>query len=111
MLLFAQAGMEATSSLPTVTPLISEVTHAQAVWEGKKEKGFGAFKKNILAFAESLDGYETLFGIFTSGERYTSLISGVVSTMVKISETRLVCFRCVCNLGSILAMSSHLRPP
>lgn len=88
--------MEAASSMPAVATLYSEVTHAQSVWESKKEMGFGAFKKNILAFVESLGGHKALFSIFPSGDKYTSLITGVVSSVVKVSETQLFCFCCAC---------------
>jgi hypothetical protein len=41
-------------------------------------------KNRFLNFAETMNDYSYLFSIVPSGDKYTSLITGVVSSVVKV---------------------------
>lgn len=76
--------LEGVSHLPTVESLQHEVSAAQSKWAAKKEKGFGKAKDHAMSFLETLEGHKALFSVFPSGDKYTSLFTGVISTVVKV---------------------------
>ncbi|KAI1844809.1 hypothetical protein JX266_009037 [Neoarthrinium moseri] len=77
--------LEGVSSLPTIESLQEEVCEAQAKWAAKKEKGFGKAKDHTMSFLETLEGHKALFSVIPSGDKYTSLFTGVISSVVKAS--------------------------
>jgi hypothetical protein len=76
--------LEGITHLPTISTLQEEVAAAQTKWAAKKEKGFGKAKDNVMSFLETLEGHKALFEIFPSGDKYTSLFTGVISSVVKV---------------------------
>ncbi|KAG8158199.1 hypothetical protein KVR01_011960 [Diaporthe batatas] len=67
---------------PTIDTLQRVVQHLGSARTDRSQEGWGKFKANALAFAESLNGHKALFSIFPSENIYTSLLSGIVSTIV-----------------------------
>ncbi|KAI0126483.1 hypothetical protein BJ170DRAFT_694947 [Xylariales sp. AK1849] len=76
---------EGVSHPPTIETLHNEVNAAKVKWATKKEKGFGKAKDNVLSFLETLEGHKALFSVIPSGDKYTSLFAGVISSVVKAS--------------------------
>ncbi|KAI2622557.1 hypothetical protein GGR54DRAFT_599023 [Hypoxylon sp. NC1633] len=70
---------------PSIMTLKSEVDSAQKKLEKRSEHGWRRVKKNLLSFMDTLDGHKALFSIIPSGSIYTSLLVGVVSSVVKAS--------------------------
>ncbi|KAI1460022.1 hypothetical protein F4805DRAFT_454962 [Annulohypoxylon moriforme] len=71
--------------IPTVETLWAAVLQAQVQWENKKEKGFGRAKVHFFSFLETMDEHKYLFSIIPNGDKYTCLITGVVTSIVKAS--------------------------
>ncbi|KAL8393633.1 hypothetical protein RB595_003389 [Gaeumannomyces hyphopodioides] len=70
---------------PTVLTLRQAVSEAQKAWEGKKTAGFGKAKERLESFVGTLHNYSFLFSLIPSDDKYTSLITGTISSIVKIS--------------------------
>jgi hypothetical protein len=77
--------LDAYSGLPNLSAVRKAVSIASTEWEGKKEKGFGKAKHNFTSFCERLDAHSQLFKIFPEGDKYTSLFTGVLSSIVLVS--------------------------
>ncbi|KAI1081972.1 hypothetical protein F5B20DRAFT_578745 [Whalleya microplaca] len=77
--------LEGIDKPPSIHTLQKEVWAAHNKWEGKKEKGFGKAKDNVMTFLEMLDGHKALFSVIPSNDKYLSLFTGVVSSVVKAS--------------------------
>ncbi|KAI0883763.1 uncharacterized protein GGS22DRAFT_189731 [Annulohypoxylon maeteangense] len=71
--------------IPTVETLWTAVLQAQTQWDKKKEKGFGRAKVHLFSFLETMDEHKYLFSIIPNGDKYTSLITGVITSIVKAS--------------------------
>ncbi|KAI0006516.1 hypothetical protein F4779DRAFT_620531 [Xylariaceae sp. FL0662B] len=70
---------------PSIYTLQKEVLTAHNKWEARKEEGFGKAKDNAMTFLEMLDGHKALFSVIPSNDKYISLFTGVVSSVVKAS--------------------------
>ncbi|KAL8400779.1 hypothetical protein RB594_000974 [Gaeumannomyces avenae] len=70
---------------PTVLTLRQAVGEAQTAWAGKKTAGFGKAKERLESFVGTLHDYSFLFSLIPSDDKYTSLITGTISSIVKIS--------------------------
>lgn len=77
-------GVSDLNNVPTIATLREEITKADAAWHSKQDKGFRAVKNRFLNFAETMNDYSYLFSIIPSGDKYTSLVTGVVSSVVKV---------------------------
>ncbi|KAI2464414.1 hypothetical protein F4781DRAFT_72887 [Annulohypoxylon bovei var. microspora] len=71
--------------IPTVETLWTAVRQAQTQWDKKKEKGFGRAKAHLFSFFETMNEHKYLFSIIPNGDKYTSLITGVITSIVKAS--------------------------
>lgn len=94
-------SIQSANSVPTISTLFRAIDQAQEAWDEKQARGFGPAKGRFLNFAETMSEYSYLFSVVPSGDRYISLITGVVSSVVKVSEpctllqgTSLILFRC-----------------
>lgn len=62
--------------------------------EKKREDSAGTLwartRANMTAFANSMDGHKQLFSLFPSENIYTSVLSGVVSTIILVCGSHLV---------------------
>ncbi|KAK3991381.1 hypothetical protein QBC44DRAFT_323547 [Cladorrhinum sp. PSN332] len=70
-------------SLDTLTVIINQL---QMKWEQSKETRWGKAKANLVAFGEKLGQHKTLFSFFPSGNIYTGLLAGVISTVLTCCE-------------------------
>ncbi|KAI0454811.1 hypothetical protein F5B21DRAFT_474335 [Xylaria acuta] len=71
--------------IPTITTLWAAVNQAQSRWVNKSESGFGKAKTQLFSFLETMDSHRYLFSIIPNGDKYTSLITGVITSIVKAS--------------------------
>lgn len=78
----------AQRGIPSVQTLFKSVEDAQIAWDAEKKGRFGRSKELFFKFMETMDDHAFLFKFIPTGDKYVSLISGVVSSMVKV---RLYC--------------------
>ncbi|XXH05540.1 Vacuolar protein sorting-associated protein atg6 [Hypoxylon texense] len=81
-------GLEWTDSIdrpPSIMALQEQVVSAQKDLETRSEHGWRRVKNNFSRFLESLEGHKALFSVIPEGNMYTSLLVGVVSSVVKAS--------------------------
>ncbi|KAI1338824.1 hypothetical protein F5Y15DRAFT_98862 [Xylariaceae sp. FL0016] len=76
---------EGIDTPPSIEALRSVVEEVRSSWEGKKDKGFGKAKDNMMGFLENLEGHKALFSVIPNNDRYLSLFTGVISSIVKAS--------------------------
>lgn len=72
---------------PTVLTLRQAVSEAQKAWADKKTAGFGKAKDRLESFVGTLHDYSFLFSLIPSDDKYTSLITGTISSIVKGSTS------------------------
>jgi hypothetical protein len=72
--------------VPNVATLQKVVNDAQAKWETKKGTGFGKLKTYVSDFLGMMDDHSYLFKVIPAGDKYISLITGVVSSVVKVCK-------------------------
>ncbi|KAK8060846.1 hypothetical protein PG996_010776 [Apiospora saccharicola] len=77
--------------VPSVQTLLAAVQGAQAQWTKKSEKGFGKAKAQFFSFLETMDSHKYLFSVIPNGDKYTSLITGIITTVVKVGIPTLQC--------------------
>jgi hypothetical protein len=88
---------KADQQLPLNQDLLNIGTVKKAVeavaqdWEAKKESKFGKAKDYLFKFCDTLVAHSELFSIFPQGDKYTSLFTGVLSSIVKVSSSSLFC--------------------
>ena len=70
--------------VPNINTLREIVGDAQLEWETKRGKGFGKVKSYVSDFLELMDDHSYLFKFIPAGDKYISLITGVVSSVVKV---------------------------
>ncbi len=75
-------------TIPTVDGLLRAVQKAEADWQDKRKSSFGKAKGRFLAFLDTMNDHSYLFSFIPQGDKYTSLITGVVSSVVKVRPTR-----------------------
>ncbi|KAI1746506.1 hypothetical protein F4782DRAFT_524269 [Xylaria castorea] len=71
--------------VPTVTTLWAAIDQAQRQWIKRSESWFGKAKTQLFSFLETMDSHNYLFSIIPNGDKYTSLITGVITSIVKAS--------------------------
>lgn len=69
---------------PTIPTLWQAVGDASIQWDKKKEKGFGKAKSQFFSFLDTMDAHKYLFSVIPNGDKYTSLLTGVVTSVVKV---------------------------
>jgi hypothetical protein len=72
-------------SCPSISTVLEGTKAAREMWEEKKKVGFRRAKAHFISFCSKLNDHSFLFDIFPSGDKYTSLFSGVISSIVKVS--------------------------
>ncbi|KAK8104990.1 hypothetical protein PG999_008349 [Apiospora kogelbergensis] len=73
------------NQIPSVQTLRTAVHGAQAQWNKKSESGFGKAKTQFFSFLETMDSHKYLFSVIPNGDKYTSLITGIITSVVKAS--------------------------
>jgi hypothetical protein len=74
-------------SIPKPSNIWTEVKTAQQEWEGRKDSRFGQAKASFSSFCQTLDEHSYLFSIFAKGDNYTTLFTGLISSMVKVNAS------------------------
>lgn len=77
-------GLPATRGPPNFITIRAAVDETVREWESKREKGFGRVRAGFYQFCGVLDVHSELFSFFPKGDKYTSLFSGVISSIVKV---------------------------
>ena len=72
--------------IPTIGGLLKAVMSAETSWQDKSLTGFHKLRDRFCSFAGAMGNYSYLFQIIPSGDKYFSLVTGVVSSMVKVSN-------------------------
>lgn len=72
------------SELPDMNNLMKAVRDGEVEWNKKKEKGFGKVKEKFKSFLETMHAHGYLFSIIPDGSMYTSLLVGVLTSVVKV---------------------------
>lgn len=70
--------------IPTIHTLYSAVNNAQTLWKARHSKGFGKAKDRFFKFLEILDDHRYLFKFIPAGDKYVSLLTVVVSSIVTV---------------------------
>ncbi|KAK0716573.1 hypothetical protein B0T21DRAFT_63901 [Apiosordaria backusii] len=88
--LFVNPGADNISALdshdvPTIATLQAAVNDARDNWELKHESGFGRAKARFIGFMDTMNDHSYLFKFLPAEDKYISLLTGVVSTVVKAS--------------------------
>lgn len=71
--------------LPTIATLQAAVNDARAGWEAKHEAGIGLARNRLLRFMETMDDHSFLFKFVPTEDKYISVLTGVVASVVKAS--------------------------
>lgn len=74
-----------TKGLPSIRDLQSTMRSTVQNWDAQDDSGLSRAKKNLLGFSETLLQFSELFSIIPDGDKYMSLFTGVISTIVKAS--------------------------
>lgn len=74
-------------SPPPIEDIVKEVEEAEKTWNAKKESGVGKAKAGVENFLSMMNDHSFLFSVIPDGDKYTSLITGVVSSVVKVCPT------------------------
>jgi hypothetical protein len=72
--------------VPNVATLQKVVNDTQVKWETKKGTGLGKLKTYVSDFLGMMDDHSYLFKVIPAGDKYISLITGVVSSVVKVGK-------------------------
>ncbi|KUI62526.1 hypothetical protein VP1G_09644 [Cytospora mali] len=78
-----EGSVNTQDEIPTIATLYRAVEEAQLAWDSHKRGRFGRSKGCLLAFMETLDDHSFLFQFIPTGDKYVSLITGVVASIVK----------------------------
>ncbi|KAK8115438.1 hypothetical protein PG984_011940 [Apiospora sp. TS-2023a] len=68
---------------PSIDTLRKAVRGAVEEWEENKEKGVGKARIFLTKYCDTLLAHSQLFSIIPQGDKYTSVFTGVVSSLVK----------------------------
>ena len=75
-------------NIPTIATLHKAALGMQDSWKTRKLRGPKKVKAQLVAFTSGLEDYSYLAKIIPNGDKYTSLIVGTVSSIIKASSQR-----------------------
>lgn len=75
------------NELPSIRTVRVVVEGVVNQWERKQDKGLRKAKNYLTSYCDTLLCHADLFAMFPQGDKYTSLFTGVLSTVVKASIT------------------------
>lgn len=83
-----KAGLPAIdeSNPPTIHTLRQVLQGLEKKRENEAGTLWGRTRANMMAFADTMNGHKQLFSLFPSESIYTSVLSGVVSTVILVSK-------------------------
>ncbi|KAM0253304.1 hypothetical protein ACHAQJ_007358 [Trichoderma viride] len=70
---------------PRIDALLQAVRGAETAWGKQQESGFGKTRSAVTSFLNTLNDHSYLFSIIPNEDKYTSLITGVITSVVKAS--------------------------
>jgi len=70
--------------LPSLDMFLQDVLGKEEAWAKKHETGLGKTKRGIEKFLTTMNDHSYLFSVIPNGDKYTSLITGVVTSVVKV---------------------------
>ncbi|KAL1865530.1 hypothetical protein Daus18300_007175 [Diaporthe australafricana] len=73
------------SEPPDMNTLMKAVHDGEVEWNKRKDKGFGKVKEKFKSFLETMHAHGYLFSVIPNGSMYTSLLIGVLTSVVKAS--------------------------
>ena len=82
-----EKGLPVIRGRPNISTVRIAVEQTAQQWEHKKCKGFARARAGFYQFCGTLDAHSELFNFFPDGDKYISLFSGVISTIVKVRLT------------------------
>lgn len=77
------------TTVPTISTLYEAICQAEQDWNNKQTKGLAAVRGRFMTFADTMNDYSYLFKVIPSGDKYVSLITGVVSSVVTVRLPKL----------------------
>ena len=86
--------------VPSIWTVKSVVESTVRDWEEKQEKGLGKAKQFLIDYCDTLVSHSNLFAIFPQGDKYTSLFTGVTSSVIHVS-------RCNCYPWYEVPLETH----
>ena len=89
---FARSGRFTDDTLtpPSIADLTAVVHQVRQDSANKKESGFGKARDKFFTFCQTMSDHSYLFSVFPDGDKYTSLFTGVVSSIVKVGAPQTV---------------------
>lgn len=72
----------------TIQELTSQVQNDMQAWASKRESGYGKARTRIQNFLSVMNDHSYLFSVIPNGDKYTSLVTGVISSVVKVCASR-----------------------
>ncbi|RDW60323.1 hypothetical protein BP5796_11929 [Coleophoma crateriformis] len=73
---------------PKVQDLQDIVRGAEQSWAKKQDSGFGKTKEVVENFLILMNEHSNLFSVIPSGDKYLSLITGVITSVVKVAVNK-----------------------
>lgn len=73
--------------------MVEAVATADSTWKKNRESTKAGRMKTLFSkVCSSLNGHKDLFAILPSGDKYVCLVTGSVSSIVKVSYQKLILF-------------------
>jgi hypothetical protein len=72
-------------TIPTMENLLAATSNMERSWKSTHESGIHSAKDSFISFINTMYDYSFVFSVFPSEDKYTSLITGVMSTIAKVS--------------------------
>lgn len=74
------------TGVPTADTLFKAVNDAETAWKGQRQGIWNRTSHQFLDFVGIMNDHSYLFKFIPTGDKYVSLIAGVVTTVVKASD-------------------------
>ncbi|KAF7518673.1 hypothetical protein G7054_g13373 [Neopestalotiopsis clavispora] len=81
-------------TIPTLEQSSAATNKMMSTRKSNHESGFQAAKDSFLNFVNVMSDYAYIFSVFPSGDKYTSVITGVLSTIAKNMPKQIVADLC-----------------
>ncbi|KAH8198582.1 hypothetical protein TruAng_007263 [Truncatella angustata] len=71
------------NEIPNISTVKQAVNGVVGEWEAKKDKGMGKAKDYLTRYCDTLLAHSQLFAVIPKGDKYISLFTGVMASIVK----------------------------
>lgn len=75
---------------PRIETLWKAVHDAEIACKKRRETGFGKTRSAIERFMNTMNNYSYIFSVIPNGDRYTCLVTGIITSITKASRDRLI---------------------